>query len=66
MKIPCQKDCPDRNATCHAECEKYLAFSREQEKRRIENQRKVDLDGYFVNISKRKKLWFDKTRRKNN
>ena len=23
---PCKRDCPDRCATCHATCEKYLEF----------------------------------------
>lgn len=39
MRNPCRKDCPDRSATCHAECIKYLDFyawckeAREQERK---------------------------------
>ena len=40
MKVPC-KDCPDRHYKCHSECEKYLKFLAENEKRkeviRLEN-----------------------------
>lgn len=24
--VVCEKDCPERSATCHAECQKYLDF----------------------------------------
>ena len=24
---PCVKDCPERSATCHADCEKYARFA---------------------------------------
>lgn len=41
MNNPCVKDCPDRSATCHAECEKYAAFAawceEEREKRAKRN-----------------------------
>ncbi len=28
MKQPCQIKCPDRNAECHAKCEKWLEYER--------------------------------------
>ena len=28
MKTPCKKDCPDRTANCHAECERYKEYAR--------------------------------------
>ncbi len=31
MTVPC-RDCTDRNATCHAECERYAAFAAERER----------------------------------
>ena len=38
MKQPCDRKCPGRSATCHAECEKYRQFAarqREEYKRRL-------------------------------
>lgn len=29
-KHPCDQKCPDRNAECHAHCEKWLAFEKEK------------------------------------
>lgn len=31
---PCVKDCPERSATCHADCEKYARFAAWCERRR--------------------------------
>ena len=31
MKNPCTKDCPDRNATCRTECEKYKEYAQWRE-----------------------------------
>ena len=33
MKVPC-KNCTDRHYKCHSECEKYLKFLKENEKRK--------------------------------
>ena len=35
MIAPC-KDCKDRNPGCHSKCEKYIAFDKENQKRRAE------------------------------
>lgn len=38
MKQPCDRSCPGRSPTCHAECEKYRAYAeqqREDYKRRV-------------------------------
>lgn len=32
IKQPCQKNCPDRNAECHAKCEKWLVYEEERNK----------------------------------
>lgn len=44
----CERDCPDRNAGCHAICEKYKAFRAEcdkaLEKQRIKKELEHDLD----------------------
>ena len=57
MQSPCKKDCPDRSATCHAECEAYLQFLEEnaKERERIHVSKKVN--GYIrdsVRASKKK------------
>lgn len=31
MKQPCEKDCPDRSATCHSTCPKWAAWERYKE-----------------------------------
>ena len=41
-KPVCRPDCADRSATCHATCEKYLAWKREVDEareRRLEDER---------------------------
>lgn len=35
MTAPC-KDCKDRTPGCHTKCEKYIAFDKENQKRRAE------------------------------
>lgn len=35
MTAPC-KDCKDRTSGCHSKCEKYIAFDKENQKRRAE------------------------------
>ena len=35
MTAPC-KDCKDRTPECHSKCEKYIAFDKENQKRRHE------------------------------
>ena len=32
MNNPCTPDCPNRNAECHATCERYLAFDEARRK----------------------------------
>lgn len=48
MKIPCKKDCPRRSATCHAECEDYLAFVEDTRQRREQRRLKRITDGYVT------------------
>lgn len=65
IEQPCKKDCPNRSATCHAECEAYLQFMERnaQERERIHNSKKVN--GYIrdaVRASKKKsRSWKGKT-----
>ena len=32
MKNPCERDCPDRCATCHGTCEKYKKWKKDYDK----------------------------------
>ncbi len=39
QKQPCAKDCPDRTATCHAECKKYLEWLEIHKQERAEHDK---------------------------
>lgn len=43
MKTPC-KGCMSRHAACHTECEKYLAFRADTEKRRLQRRAEAEID----------------------
>lgn len=30
MKSPCPPNCPDRTATCHGECKKFIDYDKER------------------------------------
>lgn len=61
IEQPCKKDCLNRSATCHAECEAYLQFveNNAKERERIHVCKKVN--GYIrdaVRASKKSsKAW---------
>ena len=46
MTCPC-RECEERTETCHAECEKYLAFRAECEQRRKERDKNANVRDYF-------------------
>lgn len=49
----CPPDCPDRSATCHSECEKYLKYHGKQ---RVEYERRAkaqDMGNYLRDSQKR-------------
>lgn len=50
---PCKKDCPDRSATCHTECERYMEYKALLEKQRKEHL--AELDYYDVRAQNRKR-----------
>ena len=54
MNNPC-KDCTDRHQRCHAECEKYAAWSAEHEKRRAENLKHSETTYFIMNSKPRRK-----------
>lgn len=47
MKMPCDKDCPGRSPTCHAECELYLCYAEENEQQREDLHKKKKVNGYI-------------------
>lgn len=47
MKNPCKKDCPDRSSTCHAECEKYLAFHEHNKREHAKNLMQSRINDYI-------------------
>lgn len=52
--IPCTRDCPNRTATCHADCEAYAEFVIRNDNRRKEKFQANELERVFF-TSKRKK-----------
>ena len=57
IEQPCKKDCPNRSATCHAECEAYLQFIEYNSIQREDIHRKKKINGYIrdaVRASKKK------------
>jgi hypothetical protein len=43
MKIPCKRDCPDRNGECHCDCERYIEYKNwlEEMKKKKETQNMI-------------------------
>lgn len=50
----CDRDCADRSITCHAKCEKYLAYVRECERQREERKKRVIVNGYTCDMIDKK------------
>lgn len=46
LKVPCSRDCPNRSAHCHAECELYKNY-RKCEK---EGKDRADAQAYIFNV----------------
>lgn len=42
MRQPCDRNCPGRSPTCHAQCDKYQAYSAQQQEQY--KQRKFEHD----------------------
>ena len=67
-KHPCQKDCPERSATCHTTCKRYMAHYNSQRTAYAERQKainqKQDLEAYVQKlIEKNKRNGFRRKRR---
>lgn len=46
---PCQRDCPDRNATCKKTCEKLKEYTKKKQAAEAEKQRQFQVDDYIIN-----------------
>lgn len=55
IKQPCSKDCPNRNAECHAHCEKWARYEAERNARYIEAEKIRDLQGFLSGMESRRK-----------
>jgi len=51
MKVPCL-NCKDRNMYCHDSCKKYIKYSYEKEKSRI-NKKEMDYGNYLYDAINR-------------
>jgi hypothetical protein len=43
MKIPCAKNCPERNSTCHSSCPRYKEFRAAKDIERAERIKRSEL-----------------------
>lgn len=50
---PCDKACPGRNSTCHAECEKYLAWRARRNKLLEKQKQDKELDAVFSEMARK-------------
>lgn len=55
IKQPCTQDCPNRNAECHAHCEKWALYEAERNARYIEDGRARDIQGFLYKMESRRK-----------
>ena len=46
---PCQKDCPDRSATCKKTCEKLKEYTEKKKKAEEEKNKRFKVDDYIIN-----------------
>ena len=54
MKPPC-KNCPDRNAECHAICEKWLIYEKARNEAYIEKNKEIELMRILNSIDRDRK-----------
>ena len=55
MMGPCERTCPGRSATCHASCEKYARFAREQGERREARHARIEITTVYQRSKERYK-----------
>ena len=44
---PCKRDCKERNARCHATCQKYLEWTKKWAKERAAIREKIKMESAF-------------------
>jgi hypothetical protein len=54
MRIPCGRGCPDRNAECHAICERYREYRKVKDKEAVERQRRREADAELSEMSRKR------------
>lgn len=66
MEIPCVKDCPDRNETCHGSCEKYKAYAvwREEVKKEKREQYALEAAANHRRNWKRAMMHYDEHKKR--
>lgn len=57
MRQPCDRNCPERSATCHAECEKYALFTQQQAELHKKRLLDSDVKGAICDRQLRKKTF---------
>ena len=68
MNHPCRQDCPDRNAECHAICEKWKAYEteRNREYERVKEEREKSQALYQIERDRKRDIALGKMRRRRN
>lgn len=61
---PCQKDCPDRNATCKKTCEKLKAYTEKKLKAEAEKEKRYKIDQYEIEMMLRRQKKITKGNKK--
>lgn len=51
---PCDRDCPNRSARCHAQCEKYLTWKAKTDKLRDEVIRQKGIEIGLSEVERKK------------
>lgn len=55
MKSPCTKECPERSAFCHSQCEAYLAYWEQKERGRKRRLIQSEVSDYVFKAIHRSK-----------
>ena len=48
IQNPCKRECAERSPTCHAECERYLAWCESRKPELKERAKKQIADGHYL------------------
>lgn len=50
---PCEKDCPGRNSTCHAKCNKYSVWKAHREQLKEKARQEKDIDAALIEMARK-------------